>query len=76
MVNTKDDIWIEGFESNYLTFNSAILSSLGISQQDIIYRGKTSEIPEEVAIEWNTKETARESIQSACPEEWCIIYRK
>ena len=55
MINTKDDIWIEGFD-NPLNRDNRILELLpkinDIDQNDpIIYWQKTSDIPEEIAKE-------------------------
>ncbi len=51
MTNLKDNIWIEGFDSeeelNYHSFGFSVLEN----DDNIIYKGKTSEIPEEVAKE-------------------------
>ena len=83
-VNLKNNIWIEGFGS-FITLSFALAA--GVKP---IYAGKTSEIPEELAKEcvlppvngyrnyknlWINVNTAKESIQSACPEEYCIIYK-
>lgn len=83
-VNLKDNIWIQGFDS-FITLSFALAA--GVKP---IYAGKTSEIPEELAKEcvlppvngyrnyknlWINVNTAKESIQSACPEEYCIIYK-
>jgi len=97
-VNLKDNIWIEGFDDMAL-WNQK-LCYLGQMLENnilIIYEGKTSKIPEELASQcceymnlWNDLvfykqynlqqdaynfKTAKESIQSACPEEYCIIYK-
>jgi hypothetical protein len=105
-INLKDNIWIEGFD-----FNTYIQEErLRFGCNKILYSGKTSEIPEELAKECiiqlvlckGTKmddgtilqedicfgfknyklgfgvvdfETAKESIQSACLQEFCIIYK-
>ena len=103
MINTKDDIWIEGFDTieakndelRYLCLVSENMLS------ELIYAGKTSDISEEVAKEcvevtatglfknyiWSDEKvqdygmqpistTAKESIQSACNQEYCIIFKK
>lgn len=109
MINLKDNIWIEGFDSEL--FMQSNLYSLKCLVYEEIYSCKTSEIPEEIAKECviefglckgyelddgtilnedvsfgfkNYKEgfgeldfkTAKESIQSACDKEYCIIYKK
>jgi len=88
-VNLKDNIWIEGFDDRH---ECACMAYNGFP---LLYEGKTSKIPEELAkecVEWSefdnnvikyydyVKEywphlTAKEAIQSACPEEYCIIYK-
>lgn len=92
-VNLKGNIWIEGFDK-LIYLNCC--SDMGISLDDVIFKGNTSEIPEEVAKECveyvngvngigyrdyliytmvNHKETAKQSIQSACDKPYCIIYK-
>ena len=46
--NLKENIWIEGFERKSLMYDKIL--QLGC-EQIIIYKGKTSEIPEELAKE-------------------------
>ena len=105
-VNLKDNIWIEGFDT--LDWLNAHIFPL--EYFEILYKGKTSEIPEELVEECviqfclckgtplddgsilqediyfgfkNYKpgfgvvdfETPKESIQSACDKEYCIIYK-
>ena len=112
MINLKGDIWIAGFGTiedkddklRYLFHVSENMAS------ELIYAGKTLDIPEEIAKECviqydiekgelidefvveedilfgfkNYKEgfgvldfqTAKESIQSACNREYCIIFKK
>lgn len=100
-VNLKDNIWIEGFERKSLIYDRIL--QLG-GEQNILYKGKTSEIPEdisdncvksingygfrnyimsdynggsspfEVYIPYSCK-TAKDSIQSACKEEFCVIIK-
>ena len=93
MVRLKDNIWIEGF-CNIEKYDEMI-----VSISAILYHGKTSDIPEEIAKEcvkcidslgegyggyfdYNSKDwmyhlnTAKESIQSACNQEYCIIFKK
>ena len=97
MINTKDNIWIGGFDTieakndelRYLCHVSENMLS------ELIYAGKTSDISEEIAkecVDWhefdsdhklyynydgtNWKYTAKESIQSACNQEYCIIFKK
>lgn len=66
-VNLKDNIWIEGFD-NISTWNTKLcyFGQVSEKQIEVIWRGKTSEIPEEIA---------KESIQSACDKHYCIIYK-
>lgn len=95
----KPGIFIEGFDDIAL-WNQKICYLGQVSEKDIelLYSGKTSEIPEELAsqcckyqnsyegepfykeygdITWATYPyiTAKESIQSACQNEFCIIYK-
>ena len=110
MVNLKDNIWIEGF-CNIEKYDEMI-----VSISAILYHGKTSDIPEEVAkkslllhpyssgqckcyFEYDNPELDldnklcqcrnnpnksrndhlwdwKESIQSACNQEYCIIFKK
>ena len=99
-VNLKDNIWIEGFDT--LDWLNAHI--FPFEYFEILYKGKTSEIPEEIIRSvcelqdvFNTPEyinqdidryknykvteytwydcTAKESIQSACSDEFCIIYK-
>lgn len=97
-VELKENIWIEGSHSpKYIYGLEVWLNNHG---SEIIYKGKTSEISEELAKEYVellaktsygnfyrnyqynkpqpvsfTKCTAKESIQSACQSEFCIIYK-
>lgn len=101
MVNTKDNIWIEGFPAEH-AFRSRMYGTKCISGKvTLIYQGKTDKIPENIAkecceihqglsywggpndifyVDYNNKlngfSKAINSVMSACPEEWCIIYRK
>lgn len=99
-VNLNDNIWIEGFDNESLMLSNKyrLLSCL----YDIIYYGKTSEIPKKLAktcviiniwegcidsyknynksfipnkADDSTYSTPKASIQSACPQEYCIIYK-
>lgn len=94
MVNLKENIWIQGFDQQY------IFSYQLFHEGEVIYQGKTSEIHEKIAKEcvhkFNNnafkdysvnfngirdiihvyKITAKKSIQSACNQEYCIIYKK
>ena len=105
-VKLKDSIWIEGFvtqtgvDLELLSDNKSFLRDCIFDEfnSNLLYEGKTSEIPEELAsqcckyqnsyegepfyteygdITWGTYpyETAKESIQSACQSEFCIIYK-
>ena len=88
----KDGIWIEGLDSDTYLAEEKLRFGCNI----ILYSGKTSEIPEELAEECvrnynidglyeNYKmssqygeymhKSAKESIQSACSQEYCIIYK-
>lgn len=102
----KDGIWIEGFNSEH-EFRRLLYGRRGISFSiDLIYQGKTSEIPEDVAkkcvktaplifdgydlvdncgnnVVFKNYETGGfgkrsgiRSIQSACKEPYCIVYKK
>lgn len=106
-VNLKNNIWIEGFEDDFKRYERTIELFKESKIQDpwkqdeyILYKGKTSEISEELAkriipfMFWDKKSDKdrprfktykptvvsyefldyKESIQSACPEEYCIIY--
>ena len=95
-IQLKDNIVIEGFDVGQKSLlYDRILQLRG--RQNVIYDGKTSEIPEEIAKEcalnWRTDglynnykissqyeeymfKTARESIQSACNQIYCIIYKE
>ena len=101
MINTKDDIWIEGFDTIEAK-NDELRYLCNVSENmlsELIYAGKTSDISEEIAKEcvkcidslgegyggyfdYNSKDwmyhlnTAKESIQSACNQEYCIIFKK
>ena len=101
----KDNIFIEGFvtqtgvDLELLSDNKKFLRDdiLDEFNPNLIYEGKTSEIPEDIAKEcvlnWRTNElynnykissqyeeymfkTAKESIQSACNQTYCIIYKE
>ena len=92
-VNLKDNIWIEGFDTNYEVYSFKDTICFFGEATPHIYIGKTSEIPEELAKECVAKTrlrnfknyktfrfcgspfTAKESIQSACSDEFCIIYK-
>ena len=102
-VNLKENIWIEGFDSVESQYIRSTDICIDLGNFSILYEGKTSEIPEDVAKEcveikgmYPTKTLykdyidytkgqhtnsykplyfAIESIQSACPEEFCIIYK-
>ena len=92
----KQDIFIEGFDSNQRLISNQYLLANNIKL--VLYSGKTSEIPEELARECisfidNPMDNGRnipfknyshnflgvttdkESIQSACSQEFCIIYK-
>jgi len=93
-IKLKQGIFIEGFdESIYLD----CASDIGINLYVVIYKGKTSEISEELAKicvkysgnsikdytlskephpqVYDNKFNAKESIQSACNQKYCIIYK-
>ena len=101
MVNLKDNVWIEGFDMHEVGHFMVTKDRnfIGDIAKKIIYSGKTSDIPEEMAkecvsfhfsneckiyynnyskieniISWQN--TAKESIQSACNQEYCIIFKK
>ena len=92
----KDNIFIEGFDSNEELYN--FKNNLCIVGEPLpyIWLGKTSEIPEEIAKECVNKviddhgrmdgyenynspiilNAPKESIQSACNQTYCIIYKE
>lgn len=86
-LNLKDNIWIEGFTREELFDLSKedwrnIVDDVSVDK--MLYSGKTSEIPEELAkqiFDWGYDdlelhfESLDESIQSACDKEFCIIYK-
>lgn len=114
MINLKDNIWIEGFDYESRVYYDVI--AVEGYNDNLIYCGKTSEIPEELAksilplhpyaikdypcyfeydnpeLELDNSSTqcknnprksrndylwkAKESIQSASSQEYCIIYKK
>ena len=89
----KDSIWIEGFDTMQSIDYCELLDAMSLCGiKSYIYKGKTSDIPEELAKEcvhvgvltdnckdyqsgFNIFETAKESIKSACSQEYCIIYK-
>lgn len=97
-VELKNKIFIEGFDTQW-QYRKRLYGNTGISNSvELIYQGKTSEMPEELAsqcckyhtiyegsvhykeygnITWATYPyiEAKESIQSACNKEFCIIYK-
>ena len=95
MVNLKDNVWIEGFDREIDIAYYELAEAIGSGMKDFIYRGKTSDIPEEIAkecvgcfkneyyLDYSSDikylyefKTAKESIQSACNQEYCIIFKK
>ena len=105
-INLKDNLWIQGFfddkkcENEYLHIveSNELSIKYGSGKQiEVLYKGKTSEIPENAAKTYVRKmrfsyqtaylsyepylyspnhfPTAKESIQSACQEKFCIIYK-
>lgn len=118
MVNLKDNIWIEGFDMHEVGHFMVTKDRnfIGDIAKKIIYSGKTSDIPEEIAkkslllhpyssgqckcyFEYDNPELDldnkscrcrnnpnksrndhlwdwKESIQSACNQEYCIIFKK
>ena len=97
-VNLKDNIFIDGFDSELSAVSTGGSMWFGKNMELLLYAGKTSEIPEDVAeecAEWDyvymdivrwtnyktlshddNLNTAKQSIQSACQEEYCIIYKE
>lgn len=100
-IELKEGIFIEGF-NNWLDSADEFLNKHIKRNCDLIYQGKTSDIPEEIANKIFTFHSsfnipgrvdkfyknfnfrndgigyvcsAKESIQSACSEEYCIIYK-
>ena len=96
-VNLKENIWIEGFDTEVLCLHNYLsIQNKHYPIDMCIYSGKTSEIPEELAkecaeiieltdtkylcVDYNGNSpcflSAKQSIQSACQEEYCIIYKE
>lgn len=94
-VNLKSNIWIEGFDTSDECF-LPVAKFYPDKLDNVLYEGKTSEIPEELAKECvygkvytfsgvkdypdfvdssNRFNQAKKSIQSACKEEYCVIYK-
>lgn len=88
--NLKENIWIEGFDTNQQIYNFKDNICFAGEPVPYLWMGKTSEIPEDVAKKcvlppvngyrnyanmWINVNTAKESIQSACSQEYCIIYK-
>lgn len=103
--NLKENIWIEGFDTQMSNNDLDRYDFIYLSENTVLYRGKTSEIPEELAkelvdtiphvlfgvkivdthgnavlfknykINKFTKRSGKRSIQSACPFDYCIIYK-
>lgn len=94
--NLKENIWINGFDHDFRPHQFWFSKKHEI--KEVIYLGKTSEIPEEIAKECVDKiqpdyellfckdysidaninvfySLAKDSIQSACNQEYCIIYK-
>lgn len=94
--NLKENICIEGFDTLSLVYDKVL--NLG-GEKGIIYKGKTLNIPEDLASKccnwtlWDEHPEKRryynygnkaavsypfltpiDSIKSACPENYCIIY--
>lgn len=71
-VNLKDDIWIEGFDS--IDLANYFLKGVNYTQSKdkyVVYVGKTSEIPEEVA-----KECVFEIISTSYPyRQYCLEFK-
>lgn len=70
MINTKDDIWVEGFDTNselYVFKDSICFVGEPVPY---IYIGKTSEIPEELA-----KECVEGNNGEICPNTMWLDYR-
>lgn len=98
--NLKDNIWIDGFDKMISIINLGATYEQHPQFYEVLYKGKTSEIPEELVMKyielltpgcmislWRNYKydkpqpvditycSAKESIQSACPQEYCIIYK-
>lgn len=102
--NLKDNIWIEGFNNQGDLGHQCFSFAAYHLNENILYSGKTSDIPEELAkecVKWEhivlsataiktgSGQTykdysgekrwyiysAKESIQSACSQPYCIIYK-
>lgn len=88
-INTKDNIWVCGFQTNPDLFKFRD----EICQLPCLFIGKTDDITEEMAKQWvheglltcnfknyitryNQFETAIESLKSACHYPLIIVYKK
>jgi hypothetical protein len=65
-IELKPNIFIEGFDTEY-QYRQRLYGNSGISNSiELLYQGKTSKMIEKLT---------EESIQSACNQEYCIIYK-
>lgn len=104
-IELKPGIFIEGFDNQMSNNDLDRYNFIYLSESTVLYRGKTSEIPEELAkelvdtiphilfgvkivdiygnavlfknykINKFTKRSGKRSIRSACPFNYCIIYK-
>jgi hypothetical protein len=68
----KENLFIEGFDSDFSIMIWKNCDRNPIHWQNIIYSGETSEISEELA---NDLKSDVESILSACSSKFCVIYK-
>jgi hypothetical protein len=63
MINTKDNIYVEGFDHEY-EYRSYLYGSKGISNSiELIYQGRVDDIPEETLTECIESETLFDDLQ-------------
>ncbi|MCK9417500.1 hypothetical protein M0Q97_12740 [Candidatus Dojkabacteria bacterium] len=67
----KENLFIEGFDSDFSIMVWKNCDRNPIHWQNIIYSGETSKISEELA---NDLESDIKSILSACSSKFCVIY--
>lgn len=92
MINLKNDVYITGFDDEQAAFseferltqlaNEIIYAgkTLDITEEiaeNIAYKGELCEYYwNEILDDYDKTITAKESIQSACSKEYCIIFKK
>lgn len=93
-IKLKDDIFIEGFDSEFEAISTGGSMWFGKNMELLIYGGETDDIPNEIMEQITTYydgcyinfmgflddawgcDTPLKSIKSACPNEYCIIYKE